>query len=61
VTNRAGIRYALRLGFRRVATLPYGEWSWTPAGTKTITPVVQSQLCAEDWRAAQEGALNAPV
>jgi hypothetical protein len=51
--NRLGIRYALRLGFRPVATLPYGEWTWTPEGTKTITPVVQSQLTIDAWRAAQ--------
>ena len=52
--NRLGIRYALRLGFHPVATLPYGEWDWTPEGTKTITPVVQSQLTIDTWRASQE-------
>jgi RimJ/RimL family protein N-acetyltransferase len=53
VDNHLGVRYARRLGFRAVTTLPYGEWEWTPDGTKTMTPVVQSQLLAADWRHAQ--------
>jgi RimJ/RimL family protein N-acetyltransferase len=53
VDNHLGVRYARRLGFRPVATLPYGEWTWTPDGTKTMTPVVQSQLLAADWREAR--------
>jgi hypothetical protein len=54
VGNRGGIRYARRLGFRLVATLPYGEWTWTPEGTKTRTAVVQSQLTVEEWRQRQQ-------
>jgi RimJ/RimL family protein N-acetyltransferase len=56
VGNRLGIRYALRLGFRPVATLPYGEWAWTPDGARTMTPVVQTQLTRDAWRAAQSSA-----
>jgi hypothetical protein len=52
VDNHLGIRYARRLGFRLVATLPYGEWAWAPDGTKTITAVVQSQLTVDEWRLA---------
>ena len=53
VGNRAAVRYACRLGFTLVATLPYGEWAWAPDGTKTLTAVVQSQLTVDAWRAAQ--------
>lgn len=53
VGNRAGVRYALRLGFQPVATIPYGEWIWTPEGTKTMTPVIQSQLTIDHWRELQ--------
>jgi hypothetical protein len=53
VGNHLGVRYARRLGFRPVATLPYGEWAWTPDGTKTMSPVVYSYLTADTWRAAQ--------
>ena len=52
VGNRLAVRYARRLGFRPVATLPYGEWVWALDGTKTCTPVVQSQLTIDEWRAA---------
>ena len=52
INNRLALRYARRLGFRRVAILPYGEWAWALDGTKTLTPVVQSQLTVDEWRAA---------
>jgi hypothetical protein len=56
VGNHLGVRYARRLGFRPVATLPYGEWVWTPDGTKTMSPVLYSYLTADTWRAAQGDA-----
>lgn len=52
VGNHQAVRYARRLGFQPVATLPYGEWDWAPDGTKTLTAVVQSQLTIAAWRAA---------
>ena len=56
IGNRLALWYARRLGFRPVVTLPYGEWAWTADGTKTLTPVVQSMLLAEDWHRAQEAS-----
>jgi hypothetical protein len=55
VGNRLGVRYALRLGFRPVATLPYGEWAWAADGTRSITAVMQTQLTCDDWQQRQQG------
>lgn len=44
VTNRGALRFVRRLGFEPVATLQAGLWLWQADGTKTCTPVVQTQL-----------------
>lgn len=51
VIHQGAVRYVQRLGFRLVATLPYGEWGWTPEGARTMIAVVQSQLTIDEWRA----------